>query len=74
MPIIDGDECFRKFAIRLLDIKNMLSTTIIDDTEVNTCQLTDPTYYAVNVTDDSVILEQHGDIWFYKISALWEFP
>jgi hypothetical protein len=67
--VIDGDECSREYAIRILSIGDMQSTTIVDDTQVNTCQLTDPTYYVVAVTNDSVILEQNGDIWVYKIST-----
>ncbi len=67
--IIDGDECSRKFSIRLLDINAMSSTTIIDDTQVNTCQESDPTFYIDEVTDNSVVLEQHGDVWTYNIST-----
>lgn len=67
--IIDNDECTREFAIHLLDMSNMKSTPVIDNTAVDTCQAVDPTYYVVDVTSDAVILKQDGDIWAYKIST-----
>jgi hypothetical protein len=67
--LIDGDECSRKFAIRLLNFDGMSSNTIIPDMQINTCQQPDPTFYIDTVTKDTVILEQHGEIWVYDIAA-----
>ena len=64
--IVTGNECSRKLAIRLLNIETMSSETILGNTQVYTCQESDPTYYVRAVTNNYAILEQHGDIWVYS--------
>jgi len=69
MLIIDGDECSRKIAIKLINIEDLSSVTLVPDTQVNTCQMVDPTFYVDEVNTDSVILEQKGDRWIYDIAT-----
>jgi len=64
--IINGDECSRTFAIRVLNVNEMSSHSIIADTQVDTCQSIDPTYYINEVTNKSLIIEQHGEVWVYN--------
>jgi hypothetical protein len=64
-----SNQCAYVYSIQIMDLGSQLTQTVIGNQSISMCNGEPEEYHVLKVDNQQIILEQHGAIWRYDISA-----